>query len=201
VTTGAPRSTKNTVDLRVIGRGIPQEGTQGRNFFTDIQNAVRWLRRDPLTTERGSLRVQFATVPRRWADIPLVWSDPVLDPEGNTDFRAAVDLAPTEPALARAQSGLLGAGVWVAGVVSGTRPALVLDPADAPGSVDAAPIEPLERSVWAAPSGPAFALFAFDVLDPEVTYSPSFWLDEEDRRAGRPPDATLSPFSVSKRED
>jgi hypothetical protein len=196
VTTGAPLASETSVRLMLVGRGVPQKGVTGRDFFTDLENLWRVITRAPLTTERGNLRLDFATVPRRWEGTANVWSDPELDPKGTGDFRAAVDLAPAEPVVARAVTGPLGAGVWVAGVVSGTRPSLLLTPDSA--APDAAPLEPLGRSMWSSSRGPTFALFEFDRLEPGVSYAPSVWLDEDSQAADRPPDVDLSPFVIPK---
>jgi hypothetical protein len=77
----------------------------------------------------------------------------------------------------------LGAGAWVAAVVSGTRPALAVIPAEAPGS----PIEPDGFSLWRGRGGTLFALFALPTLAEDTPYRVEFWTDADRREAGDPP--------------
>ncbi len=195
VTMGAPRHGEVGVAVDFHAHGEPQAGYSNRNFWTDGMNALRRLRGDPLTTESSRVQLTFAIVPDRWASSSSVWSDPVLDSAGTGDFRgAALVDPPPELALARVVSGNLGAGAWVAGVISGTRPALTTVPDGDLGRTT----ELASFSLWRTRSGLPFALFALPALDSGVPYSFEIWADAGDKAAGKAPDKVTQPIVLAK---
>jgi hypothetical protein len=129
-------------------------------------------------------------VAERWQAVRRVAIDPALaDEEGNPSFAALRDLAPSEPMLYQTVSGPLGTTVWVAGVISGTTPALALKAAGG-GQV----LTPLASSEWVSDKTDiVLRHFAFEPLPQGATYEALYWNespegDLEQAAQGTPPD-------------
>jgi len=188
---GAPLTSDGVVAVTLDGPAVAQPKGGGRDAFRDIETLWDWIRRKP-ASELESTRVMtpISIVPGRWENASRRVVNPALaDAAGKPTLQVLRSAAPTEPTLYQTVSGLLHTTVWVAGVVSGTRPAMVLQPAGgSPGVSSASATEPVAQSGWISTSATdrlVLAHFAYDPLPPG-RYRAEYWHDHKDAAAGTP---------------
>lgn len=178
---GAPADTDSAATVTIKGPAVVQETVTERDFFRDLDILWAWLQRKP-PEEIGSASRLLRTiiVPERWMEVRRRAIDPALaNDEGEPSFAALRDLAPTEPMLYQTVSGPLGTTVWVAGVVSGTTPSMVLAAPDGQG------LTPFASSPWISDNTDVVLRhFAFDPLPPGDGYEARYWTDGEEARTG-----------------
>lgn len=203
---GAPLAADAIVNIEVDGPALPRTPAPvgGRSVWRDVDRVLALLRRTSTTNlDAGSARstVALSFLTERWRDlVRRVPSDGFADDDGTPSLTRLRDARldgtlPAEPFVFQRATGLFGHSLWVANVVTTTRPALVLAPprADAAAAGARAPIEPISSSVWRSDAMLVpLAVFAFDPL-PVPAGAPleaRFWADGQRAAAGGPPDQT-----------
>lgn len=204
---GAPLDGDAVVNIEVSGPAMPRTTAPvgGRSVWRDIDRLIATLRGTSSTeldagTVRSSVALSFLT--ERWrADVRRSPADGFADEEGRPSLIHLRDAQlegtlPAAPFVFQRASGTFGTSLWVANVVTATRPALVLAPTVAPrgavgGTGDADVIVPISASVWASAAMLVpIAIFAFDALPfpAETPVEARFWADGTRRDDGAPPD-------------
>lgn len=178
---GAPPVGLVNAYFKIRGPALEQRGVTDRDFLQDLERFWGLLRREPQSAVGGRLVSRDLTViydPERWADWVGRDVNPALtDAEGRVDYEALATEPIAEPILYQTVQGLSGSTVWVAGVVSGTRPAMLLLPRGG-----GAPIEPIGGGTWISfRGGSALAHFAFPRQPDGAVLEARFWADAEAR--------------------
>jgi hypothetical protein len=146
---GAPADNDSVVAVTLRGQTAPQPGLGGRDAFQDIERAWDIIRRRP-PAEVASTDVQLpiAVVSDRWREALRRDINPALrDAQGQLSVRILREIHPQTPVHMATLSGPLATTIWVVGVISGTRPALVIAPSGGPA------IEPIADSAWVQAGG------------------------------------------------
>lgn len=183
---GAPAPSDASVRVTVQGPAAEQEGLSGRDFMRDLELAWAYIRGEVREEGRTVKRpLTMPILPERWEATRNRQVNPALaNAQGLHEVQIVAGADLPEPALFQTVHGASGSSVWVAGIVTGTTPALVLVPRAGDA---AAPIEPRAVSTWSSRVGPnRLALFAFDALPPGA-YDARYWNDGR-RRDETPPD-------------
>lgn len=188
---GAPPDYDVSVQVKIVGEAEEQTGTTRRDFMRDLEYLWDYVRGDiPSDGVRNMRRAWSVPIqPRRWLATRHDELNPALaDERGRYDPGRLATADLPRPALLQTVHGLLGSTVWVAGVVSGTRPVLVLAPPDA--GADAPVLDPVASGRWVSALGPnRLAHFAFPPQAAGRLHEARYWHDAAARGA-RPPDLT-----------
>lgn len=172
---GAPADSDAVVGVSISGPAGTPASFGSRDVFRDIEMIwSRLQRRPPSAVGTTSVRTTIAVLPERWQALLRRHVVPELaDEKGRAGFRALRDAAPAEPTLYQVVSGALGTTVWVAGVVSGTHPALQVA---LPGGMP-----PVQRagSLWTSVTGDQVLVHgAFDPIQAGTPIEVRYWSDE-----------------------
>ncbi|MFQ5459368.1 MAG: hypothetical protein ACE5EL_01100 [Anaerolineae bacterium] len=189
-----PQERTAAVRIRFVGRRAPQGGLAGRDLFTDL--ADLWSRLHGTTPGgRQTVELDFPIDPAAAEGVGHRWVTPELaGDKGEPDLQALMANYPDEPTLYQVVSGPLGAGIWVAGVITGTRPAMVLTTAHLGADGFSVPAEATE--MWEAWRGhELLALFAFGPYPGDSEWLAHYWNDAARRDA--PADAVFGPFTFA----
>lgn len=180
---GAPADSDAVVGLSIAGPASTPDSFGDRDVFRDIERIWSRLQGHPESAQGiTTVRTTIAVLPERWqARLRRHVAAELADEKGAAGYRALRDAAPTEPTLYQVVSGLLGTTVWVAGVVTGTRPALEVAH---PGGQ---PVEHRAAGLWTSITGDQVLLHgAFDPIEAGTPVEVRYWSDET--VASRPPD-------------
>jgi len=185
---GPPRPTDATVVVSVQGPAALTRGLSDRSFEQDLMwvfDTLRGRTRGTWLIRRGT---GIAIQPERWAALVHREINPALaDERGQIvpETLARADLA--QPSLLQTVQGRAISTVWVAGVVTGTRPALLLAPREPAGAL---PIRSIAEGDWVSALGPVrLRHFAFERQPVGTLLDARYWHDGGDVDA-RPPDVT-----------
>lgn len=189
---GAPAPWDVSVRLDVVGPALEQAGASGRDFEQDLERFwdALWSQ-DEGGGRRLTRPVTLRIMPERWAGLVTRGElNPALaDEKGAFVPLRVATTALAQPTLLQTVSGASASTVWVAGVISGTHPALVIAPA-AYGGGGAGAIEPIAKGEWVSKLGPQhLAHFAFAPQPLDFAYEALYWNDEKQRESA-PPDYT-----------
>lgn len=201
---GAPLPADAVVNIEVDGPAQPRTPAPvgGRSVWRDVDRVIAFLRRTSTTNldadaARSTVALSFLT--ERWRDlVRRTPADGFADDDGTPSLTRLRDARldgslPGEPFVFQRASGIFGHSLWVANVVTTTRPALVLVTPPPTAGRPVAPIEPISTSVWRSDAMLVpLAIFAFDPL-PVPAGTPleaRFWADDARSAAGAPPDRT-----------
>lgn len=182
---GAPISTDSVVSVSLAGPAIEAAGLSERDFFRDLELLWgRLMRRPERVVGNTVVRVPIPIAPSRWEEhLARAINPSFADDEGLESYRALVDAAPDRPDWYKVENGSLATTVWVAGVVSGTNPVLVL------AAASDQEIEPSASALWASNTTDlVLAHFAFAPLEAGSAYEARYWNERRDRDAGAAPD-------------
>jgi hypothetical protein len=185
---GAPQSSAASINVALNGR-VGADGIEQRDFINDMVDL--WDRARSNTDEGyRTVRVRFGITPRRW-------EDDVTEHIYMSELSSAAyvgDVEVPSPSVYRTLAGPLGSSIWVAGIVTGTLPALTWHP----GSPEGPAVEPAWTQRWAdGETGRLMYSFAFPPGVGETGFA-SFWSDESN--ASQPPDAVFGPLSFGPAE-
>jgi len=195
LTLGTPADSDVAVDVRISGPATENERLSGRNFWRDLERLTHFVQGQP-AAQRGdtTVRVAVPVLPERW----IAGRRRLVAPEfaraaqkGDTevvpDFGKVRAAKLERPTWLQTLNGTLGSGVWVAGVVTGTTPALTLAPRA--GGAPLAAQGDAQR--WATTGSPmTLASFSFPPLPQGATFEARYWHDQR-RAATAPPDVTF----------
>jgi hypothetical protein len=180
---GAPIGSDAAVSISLTGPAT-KTASGDRDVFRDIEMVWNRLRRRS-AQEVGSttVRTAIAILPGRWQPYMRRWVQPGLaDASGQPSYRALVTAAPPEPTAYQVVSGLMGTTVWVAGVVTGTNPALAIVQPDGQS------VSPFASALWDSTTTDQLqAHFAFAPISGGTPLTLRYW-HEKERAAMREPD-------------
>jgi len=178
---GAPTVSDRVVEITISGTATPQEGLTGRDVFRDIEILMARLRGEPpASLGATAVQIPIPIQPERWIDVPRYETDARwADDEGRPDHAALVADPPDAPTPFFTVTAPLGTTVWVAGVVTGTRPTLALAPARETQAPDA--LEPVASARWFGLDAPiVLAHFAFEPVAAGGSYDARYRVDDAD---------------------
>lgn len=186
----APGIEELSIYIKIIGPADLEAGLTDRNFLRDLEQLWNRLRvgRDgsALGARLVARETSFVFAPERWE--PWVARDinpALLNEAGQMDYQALHAAKLSEAALYQTVQGILGSSVWVAGVISGTTPAMRIQ---APDGAEA--IAPEAATAWVSTvGGSGLALFSFAPLESGRPYEAFYWADPT-AQGERPPDKT-----------
>jgi hypothetical protein len=185
---GAPAPWDVSVRLDVVGPAIEQASATGRDFEQDLERIWDAIQgNDDGGGRRVTRPVTLRIMPERWEGrVTRGELNPALaDEKGAFVPLRVATTALAQPTLLQTVSGASASTVWVAGVISGTRPVLVIAPAAGGGG---AAIEPIAQGNWVTNIGPQrLASFAFDPQPLDTAFEARYWNDERERESA-PPD-------------
>lgn len=179
---GSPGDADFAVDVTIRGPAIPNEGLTDRNAWRDMENVWRLLQGQAAAErQQTTARAAMPVLPDRWYDkrrrivAPEMATLVGSEEEGQRSVPDPAKLRDAQlpaPVVYQVLNGPLGSGVWVAGVVTGTYPALVL----VPRSGGAAIIQDFETQTYAA-QGTAVRLasFSFPPLPNGAVFDGHYW--------------------------
>ena len=188
---GAPLLGDLMVTANARGPAAAREGVIGlRVVLRDVYRVWDAVRGRPPRGAGGTAlsEVFFSIYPGRWVDLVRRDVNPVLAQGEEATIPAALKRAKEEGAVAgptwyQTVSGELAGAVWAAGVLTETRPALILR--DAGG----AEIEPAEVALFdSSLTGLPLAMFGFPPQPVDEAFEAELWLDDAARQAGDPAD-------------
>lgn len=194
---GAPGDGDFAVNVFIQGPAALNESITGRDAWRDLNWVLGKLRGED--QGEGGLRITnrlpLPILPDRWHDLRDRWVNPDLADENGRPVYAIVSKADLpEPVLYQAVSTPLASTLWVAGVVTGTRPVMALQPTDeaVAGSepTGSQMLQPEASGVWASSDedvGVLLAHFAFPPQEPGARFEARYWHDEPAAEA-EPPD-------------
>jgi hypothetical protein len=185
----APAIGEVNVYVKIIGPSEPDAGLTDRNFLRDLEQIWTRFRGGQTGSFLGARVVgrdtTFVYVPERWEPWVAREINPaLLNEEGELDYQVLHETQWPEVMLYQSVQGILGSSVWVAGVVSGTTPAMWIQ---VPGETEA--IVPEVATAWVSTAGGSgLALFSFARLESGRPYEAQYWADPAAQKGGRPPD-------------
>lgn len=134
---GAPTDSDVSVSLELHGPLRKDQGWRYRDFYRDLTSLGRWISGEASASRQNATVV--APIPitaSRWLTVTRRSYNPAFSPDNKapgSSFWNSIDTL-QQPTHLQTASGLLGSTVWVAGVVSGTTPVMVLSAPGAPST-------------------------------------------------------------------
>ncbi len=189
---GAPGAGVGVVMVEVSAPMVVDENLTDRDFLQDLEHALDWLRGragvQGGASGRGTRDLNFLIDRDRWSPYLQRDTNPAFQTaEGAPDLTRLSREPLSRPQIFQRVQGLLGSSVWVAGAISGTQGALLLQEQNAVAGE--AGIQPRDQHQW-RPLGPgsAMELYAFPSLPAGRPFEALYWSDAADQAGGRPPD-------------
>ncbi len=191
--TGSPGDADYAVDVTIQGPAIPNEGLTGRNVWRDLESLQRFVQGQPAAQRQlTSARAAAPVLPDRWykqrrrtvaPEFATTVGDPEADPVIIPDPEKLRGAQLAGPQVYQVLNGPLGSGVWVAGVMTGTVPAMVLVPRDGGQAIAA----DFDTQTYGAQGTPVrLASFSFPPLPPGAVFDGQYWHNGAKRAAAEP---------------
>ncbi len=197
---GPPGPGDVAVRLRVVGPARERASLVGRNFEQDFWRMWGAVRGQTAGGVDANGVAAFPILHERWAKLVQRGEiNPALaDERGQTNPTLLATAALPGPTLLNTVAGTSASTVWVAGVISGTQPAMVLVP---PAGAARGAIEPIGQAQWASDLGPnRLAHFAFEPQPLDTALEARYWNDGR-RKDSAPPDYTWPVVFASRPPD